>query len=401
MKSNASSYRTIIAVIALLVGAITTSSRADFLYVGDAYDNTVKRFDVDTGAWADFVRSNSNGGLDGPRGMIFIPSQNRFVVVNQNVDTDFSGEILTYNGTNGMFLEALVPHSPSIVPTQSPPPDKPFAPRGIVAQGILFVASFENHDPVDDPESAKNDDGSILMYTPSGKFIGELPKPQASSQLPAPLDSTGHFHPRSLVILDDLLYVSNAPNLPLQGNLQGEVLRYDLAKKLFKDVFVSDQQNDLQSAGVSFNRPEGLVFGPDGNLYITSFRNDVNDNDKILIFAGPHSTQKPPGSYLGKIDLYDSKDAVNDPQARALAQALLFGPNGLLFVPITGFGPGVGGPLDAPFGYSTGAVRRYNVKTGERLPDFVPPFLAQGPLKLPFYLTFGNTNPATLAYPAQ
>jgi len=127
----------------------------------------------------------------------------------------------------------------------------------------------------------------------------------------------------------------------------------------------------------------------------------VNDNDKILIFAGPHSTQKPPGSYLGKIDLYDSKDAVNDPQARALAQALLFGPNGLLFVPITGFGPGVGGPLDAPFGYSTGAVRRYNVKTGERLPDFVPPFLAQGPLKLPFYLTFGNTNPATLAYPAQ
>jgi hypothetical protein len=392
MKSNASSYRTIISVIgiALLAGAITTSSRGDFLYVGDGYDNTVKRFDVDTGAWVPFVPSNS-GGLDGPRGLIFIPSQHRLVVANQNVDQDFSGEILAYNGTNGMFREALVPHS------NSPSPDTPWAPRGIVAQGILFVASFENRPP-DDPE---NDDGSILMYTPSGKFIGELPKPQASSQLPAPLNSPGHFHPRSLVILDGLLYVSNAPNLPEQGNLQGEVLRYSLDNKAFKDVFVSDLQDDLQRAGVSFNRPEGLVFGPDGNLYITSFRTNMDDNDKILIFAGPHSTQKPPGSYLGKIDLDDKNEVISDPQKRALAQALLFGPNGLLFVPITGPGPLITGPPGTPFGYSTGAVRRYNVKRERVMPDFVLPFLQQGPLRQPWYLTFGKTDPATLAYPAQ
>jgi hypothetical protein len=393
MKSNVQLYRKVIVVIgiALLVGGITTSSRADFLYVGDGYDNTVKRFDADTGAYTPFVPSSS-GGLDGPRGLIFIP-QLTLVVANQNVNQEFSGEILAYNGTNGMFLKALVPHS------NSPSLDTPWAPRGIVAQGILFVASLSHGSA--DPE---NDDGAILMYTLNGMFIGELPKPQKPPQLPPPLNTPGHFHPRSLVIFDGLLYVSNAPHTPAQGNkksLQGEVLRYDLGKMAFKDVFVYDLQNDLQKAGVSFNRPEGLVFGPDGNLYVTSFRTDSKDTDKILIFAGPGSINPSPGSFIGKIDL-ESADYPADQQARAFAQALLFGPKGLLYVPITGLGPNTGGPPDAPFGYSTGAVRRYNVKTRERVvPDFVLPFLQQGPLRQPWYLTFGNTDPATLAYPAQ
>jgi len=58
MKNNANSYRKIIAVIgvALLAAGITRSSRADSLYVGDAGDNTVKRYDpVSTGTPADYV----------------------------------------------------------------------------------------------------------------------------------------------------------------------------------------------------------------------------------------------------------------------------------------------------------------------------------------------------------
>jgi hypothetical protein len=68
-------------------------------------------------------------------------------------------------------------------------------------------------------------------------------------------------------------------------------------RKAFKDVFVSDLQGDLQSQHESFNRAEGLVFSPDGNLYVTSFRSDVNHTDKILIFAGPRSTEKSPGVF--------------------------------------------------------------------------------------------------------
>jgi hypothetical protein len=146
----------------------------------------------------------------------------------------------------------------------------------------------------------------------------------------------------------------------MQGNLHGEVLRYDPEKKRFKDVFVSDTQTDIQNHQVSFNRPEGLVFDPDGNLYVTSFRTDSADTDKILIFAGPGSTKTRPGAFLDKIDL-DQVSA--DPQARASAQALLFGPGGFLYVPINGPGPNITGPTGTPLGYSTGEVRRYNVSS--------------------------------------
>jgi hypothetical protein len=68
-------------------------------------------------------------------------------------------------------------------------------------------------------------------------------------------------------------------------------------------------------------------------------------------------------------------------QPRAFAQALLFGPAGKLYVPISGGGP------------TTGEIRRYDVLT--KTFDI---FVKSGILGSPFYLTFGGTNPATLAY---
>jgi hypothetical protein len=131
-----------------------------------------------------------------------------------------------------------------------------------------------------------------------------------------------------------------------------------------------------------FNRPEGLVFGPDGNLYVTSFQASSTDTDKILIFAGPYG--RKPGALRGKIDL----DQVG--QDRAYAQALLFGPEGRLFVPIT---PSTGA--------YAGQVRRYNVNDlgNIRFDIFVPSSsMGTSPLVSSWYLTFGNTDPATLNY---
>jgi hypothetical protein len=168
---------------------------------------------------------------------------------------------------------------------------------------------------------------------------------------------------------DGLLYVSNDPVLGRNG---GYILRYDPATRNFKDIYVS---NDV--CNCDFNRPEGLVFGPDGNLYVTSFAKFTPQgqltNDKVLIFAGPASTKPKPGKFIAEIDL----DQVGQP--RAFAQALLFGPGGKLFVPIT----------------NTGEVRRYNVTNLNSISFdiFVRSSSSQW-----FYLTFGNTNPATLVY---
>src|SRR5215472_7801215 len=98
--------------IALTVAGITTSSRADVLYVGDGSDNTVKGFDAATGTLTNssngiFVTAG-NGGLHGPRGLIFNQSGG-LEVANQDVSLTIPGAILTYDGTTGDFDAALVP----------------------------------------------------------------------------------------------------------------------------------------------------------------------------------------------------------------------------------------------------------------------------------------------------
>jgi hypothetical protein len=134
------------------------------------------------------------------------------------------------------------------------------------------------------------------------------------------------------------------------------------------------------------------VFSPDGDLYVTSFRQrsfvpgdaaDPNDNDRILIIDrqclgvrhgpdGARHCHAPPR----RIDLWRASLG----QARAYAQALLFGPGGDLYVPIA----------------STGEVRRYDVRA-RRYTVFIRAGSPGGPVT-PQYLSFGRTDPATLAY---
>jgi hypothetical protein len=356
MKNNIKYLRISTVSIAMLIltlvlsTTLPTSAKADSLFVGDQTDpsasgNTVKRFDAATGTFLGAFVTTNSGGLHGPRGLIFSNSgdgeNGDLLVVNQNQGLPLNGEVLRYDGQTGVFLKALIPATN---------PNAPFAPRGMVLwdDQVLFVADFEG--------------GRLLAFQKNGKFLANL----------TPGAQPFAFHPRGVVIgPDGLLYVSNFPDLTT--GLGGQVLRFNPETGAFKDVFITD------AGGVDrLNRPEGLVFGPDGKLYITSFRDNsqpsaAGNTDQIRIYNGTT------GSFIDKIDL----DVVGQP--RAFAQALLFGPQGRLFVPINGNGP------------DTGAVRRYKVDT-KAFDNFVKPSVGGGALGAPFYLTFGKTNPATLAY---
>jgi DNA-binding beta-propeller fold protein YncE len=331
----------------VLEDRLVPSALHDSLYVGDSADNTVKQFDAASGAFRGNFVSSGSGGLAGPRGAIFDHSGN-LLVVNQNVNMPTNGDVLRYDGETGAFDNQVIAPSD---------PHAPFAPRGMVLtrDDTLYVADFIASDNISD---GKIDEYHYDEGTGTATFVAEIDHPAGF---------TGEFHPRGLVIgPDGDLYVA-VRNLEPTG---GEVLRFTPAGDFLGVYVASNSRNDLQ-------RPEGLVFGPDGNLYVTSFQKNNGDTDKIDIFAGPSSPKA--GAFLGAIDL----DQGNQP--RAYAQALLFGPGGRLFVPITGNGP------------DTGEVRSYDVAT-KTFAVFVPPSAAGGPLGEPWYLAFGHTDPATLDY---
>ncbi len=326
------------AIAVMFLGALDThavrAQGSDVLFIGDGGDNTVKRYDATSGmpivapGWP-FV-----GGLAGPRGLLF--DQGDLLVVNQNAGQGIHGEVLVFDGETGSPKPALVAAASA---------DAPFAPRGMAfgAQGDLFVADLTT--------ANGTSHGEVLRYEP---ILGGLLSAERAKGV-----QNNEFHPRGVVLgPDDLVYVS-VRSLKKDG-LGGGVLRFTANGKFF-DVFIDDD------GGVGrLNRPEGLVFGPDGLLYVTSFRAAPGDTDAIRIYG-------PNGQYLDKIDLYNA----NSPD-RVYAQALLFGPGGKLYVPLN----------------NTGEVRCYDVGTYDY--DILIP--SGSGLIGPWYLTFKQTDPATLQY---
>jgi len=373
---NVQSIRAIVRLVIVLIVVelgFNASTRADSLYVGDLLDDTVKAFDAVTGEFQGvFVKKEAKSAIRDPQGLIF-NSDGDLLVANQNAGTEKAGEIRKHDGATGAFLGALVSHSDK---------NAPFVPRGIVLlndivqkKEFLFVADITVKGKNAPP-------GRLLAYTGQGVFRADLTPDHDT--FPGAL-SQDEFHARGLVIgPDGLLYVSVCDDLdPTSADfnpLPGWILRFDPKNGAFVDVIAS--YNDLYPTAVKcadLHRPDGLAFGPDGRLYVTAFRADASDTDKILIFAPP-DPQNDKWTFVGKIDLYQVG------QPRAFAQALLFGPGGSLFVPIAGNSLA-----------NTGSVRRYDVAT-KTYTIFVPASVDGGPLGMPEYLTFGNTDPATLAY---
>lgn len=362
LARNATGCIVIIGVV--LCGSVTTASAAqhghevdDSLYVGDTGDDTVKQFDARTGA---FVATFSGANLHGPRGILHLGD---FLVANQNQGLPVAGEIERFSA-DGVFRAPLVP--------QANNPNAPFTPRGIILspdRRTLYVADLGPDDP-DCVGSAATPCGAVKAYDvsrgPTARFIGNL-------DFSAFTSVHGEFRPRGLVFGPDReLYVSVFSEA---DPVVGYVLRYNL--RTGKVVVVGDYQSTADACSRNLHRPEGLSFGPDHRLYVTSFRANRLDVDRVLVFE--HGRGDHAGQCADHIDLYQAG------QARAFAQALLFGPRDALFVPISG------GDTDI------GAVRRYDVRR-KTYTNFIAPASAGGHLLAPWYLSFGATNPVTLEY---
>jgi hypothetical protein len=163
-----------------------------------------------------------------------------------------------------------------------------------------------------------------------------------------------------------------------QGSINGFVFRFQFNAATqnyqFLNTVITSTGANYYSPGL--HSPEGIAFGPDGNIYVTSFNasfydslgTNIVDRDAILTF---NTSGQKGGS---PIYLY----ATNED--RVYAQTLLFGPRGDLFVPVT----------------STAGVRRYSASSNFQQFTVLP--TTGMSVNQPWYLTFRATDPKTLAY---
>ena len=342
--------------------ALTSNLRAEGLYIGDNVSrfnsagrlidvkSSVLRFDASTGAYVDTFVAAGTGGVFGLRGLIFDASRN-LIAVDQNVGQPTNGEILTYRGSDGAFLGNLVTESAA-----------PYAPRGAVLspdRQSLYVADMGDFGP-----NCESLPGDIYRYDANtGQFLDLISAPEWF----------GDFHPRGVVFgPDGLLYATDFGN-PCTPR-SGSILRFNLEEGQVVDEFVLAQSGDL-------HWPEGLTFGPDGDLYAISGRSGPDDVGQIQRFDGRS------GERVQSIDLSQPDDELS-----ATVQALLFGPNGALYVPVENRSL-----ADLQAGVErvvSGELRRYDLATGAYETLVAP----GGKIQDPWFLTFENTDPSTLAY---
>jgi hypothetical protein len=110
----------------------------------------------------------------------------------------------------------------------------------------------------------------------------------------------------------------------------------------------------------------GIVPALDSDLYVTTFLQG-GDLDGVLAFNSS-------GQKISRLNWW------TPPQGRVFAQAILFGPGGDLFVPIS-----------SDFG-----VRRYSTASGYASYSVLPK--TGKAVKEGLYLSFRETNPSTLVY---
>jgi hypothetical protein len=340
-----------------------------YLLVSSFNNDSVLRYDENTGAFVDTFVPSQSGGLREPMGVLFGPDQNLYVSSGLHSNTgDGHKAVLQYSGTTGAFLSDFADQN------------QLSSPRGIIfgpdpkidGKLDLYVADGENGL------------GAVARFDgTTGAFVDDF----------VPIGSGGLGLPSSLVFgPDGALYVSTTD--------QSDVRRYEGPSGpnpgAFLGTFVAPGSGGLHSAGM-------MAFGPDGDLYVANNNFETGNPfapGSVLRYEGPSGPN--PGAFLGTFVPAGSGGLANP-------VGLLFGPDGkkdgkldLYVASAVQYRPGSSSETFAAVP-GTSEVLRYDGKTGAPLPApgqtgavFVTP--DSGGLQCPTFMAFTETDPTTLNY---
>jgi DNA-binding beta-propeller fold protein YncE len=192
------------------------AAAGDVVYVSSFNNDTVLKFDADTGAALGVFVSAGSGGLNGPTGLTFGPDGNLYVS-----SFVFNNSVLKYDGKSGQFLGVFVAERSGGL---QGPVDLRFGPDG----NLYVVASYE---------------GGVFRYNGStGAFIDRFTTEPGGAE---GIRWRNGFMFVSSHMTDTVLAFKAA-----SGALIGPII------EAFPDWAT------------------GFDFGPDGNLYVASFFDD-------------------------------------------------------------------------------------------------------------------------------
>jgi DNA-binding beta-propeller fold protein YncE len=241
-----------------LQGVDVRSVKAATLYVGSFNNNSVLRFDGKTGNFIDtFVTSNS-GGLSGPVGLTFGPQNSNLYLISL-----FTASVLRYRGISGDFLNTVIPQTNGNLVF---PQDLTFGP-----DEKLYVSNTGAD--------------TINVYSRKGELIGPL----------FPVDITSCDAPFGVRFGPDgnLYFSCTFSNSIRRYNLEtGQIetvgtastpnaapggLGFDTKGQLYVANFFANTIDRYNPQTAKFevfvqnvDSPVQPVFGPDGNLYVSS-----------------------------------------------------------------------------------------------------------------------------------
>lgn len=198
---------------------VTANADASTLYVGSFNNDSVLRYDGETGKFIDVFVSEGEGGLNGPVALNFSPNDGNLYVISL-----FTSSVLGYDGQTGAFINKFIPQE----------------------SGNLFFPQDLEFGPGDNLYVSNTGGDTINIYNgQTGNFTGTL----------FPADATSCDAPFGLAFGPD-------SNLYFSCTFSNTIRRYDMQ---------TGQIETLATIGVPGAAPGGLAFGPDGKLYVANF----------------------------------------------------------------------------------------------------------------------------------
>ena len=308
------------------------------LYVSSGSTDEVLRYDAD-GRFLDVFVKAGSGGLEGPKDLTFGPDGNLYVSSEDG--------IFRFNGKSGKFVDVFVVTEKGGL---SQPTGFTFGP-----DGNFYLSSGSTDE--------------VLRYDADGRFLDVFVK-AGSGGLEGP---------------KDLAFSSNQEFLYVTSFLSHEILKYDIEGNFIDDIIGSHNGQILD--------PKYALFGPDGNLYVSSEDGIFRFNGKsgkfvdVFVVTEKGGLSQPTGFTFGPDGNFYLSSGSTDEVLRYDADGRF------LDVFVKAGSGGLEGPKDLTFGPdgnlyvssgSTDEVLRYDADG-----RFLDVFVNSNELKEPAGLTFG------------